>query len=235
MSQEREVSREMRNAFVDGQLDAADWSAMVERMGHDEALRREVCELRTLKDMVKGAYAHERPGRPSPEPSRWGWARAAGIAVLFGAAGWLGHAAVQTHGGVAGLLARGAVELRGVSGDRILVHIASAKPDVVNPALQEVEDYLRDARAAGRPVKVEIVANSAGLNILRADKSEYANRLEALLAAYPNLAYVACNQTLDRLREKGGPVALLPGVHVAPTALDEIVKRLQEGWVYIRA
>mgnify|MGYP000052599505 CR=1 FL=1 len=60
-------------------------------------------------------------------------------------------------------------------------------------------------------------------------------KLEQLLAAYPNLAYVACNQTLDRLREKGGTVSLLPGVHVAPTALDEIVKRLQEGWVYIRA
>ncbi len=235
MSREPEVSREMQNAFVDGQLDAADWTAMVERMGADEALRREVCELRTVKDMVKGAYAGARPARTGLAPARWGWARAAALALLFAGAGWLAHAGLESHGRVAGILARAGAELRGASGDRILVHVASSRPDVVDPALQEVEDYLRDARAAGRPVKVEIVANSAGLNILRASTSSYAKRLEQLLAAYPNLTYVACNQTLDRLREKGAAVALLPGVKVAPTALDEIVKRLQEGWVYIRA
>ena len=234
MSREPEVSREMQNAFVDGQLDAADWTAMVERMGADEALRREVCELRTLKDMVKGAYAEARPRRAAPAANRWGWVRVAGLALLFAAVGWLAHAVFEQGGSVASLLARG-VELRGASGDRILVHVASARPEVVDPALQEVEDYLRDARAAGRPVKVEIVANSAGLDILRAGASAYASRLESLLRAYPNLTYVACNQTLDRLREKGAKTALLPGVHVAPTALDEIVKRLQEGWVYIRA
>ncbi len=235
MSREREVSREMQSAFVDGQLDAADWTAMVERMGADEALRREVCELRTVKDMVKGAYADAHPRGAAPTANRRSWVRVAGLALLFAAAGWLARSGLEQHGGVAGILARAGVELRGASGDRILVHVASSRPDVVDPALQEVEDYLRDARAAGRPVKVEIVANSAGLDILRASKSAYATRLEQLLAAYPNLTYVACNQTLDRLREKGAAVALLPGVKVAPTALDEIVKRLQEGWVYIRA
>ncbi|HVB48069.1 MAG TPA: hypothetical protein VNF69_06725 [Burkholderiales bacterium] len=232
MSREPEVSREMQNAFVDGQLDAADWTAMVERMGANEVLRRGVCELRTLKDMVKGAYAGAQPARSGLAPTRWGWARAAALALLFAGAGWLAHAGLETGAG-ASLLARAG--LRGTSGDRILVHVASSRPDVVDPALQEVEDYLHDARAAGRPVKVEIVANSAGLNILRAGSSSYAKRLEQLLSAYPNLTYVACNQTLDRLREKGAVVALLPGVKVAPTALDEIVKRLQEGWVYIRA
>ena len=59
--------------------------------------------------------------------------------------------------------------------------------------------------------------------------------LERLREAYPNLTYIACHQTADRLREKGVRVKLLPGVHFAPTALDEIVKRMQQGWVYIRA
>ena len=88
MSQEREVSREMQNAFVDGQLDAADWTALVERMGADEALRRRVCELRTLKDMVRGAYADARPhGAASAAADRRGWARVAGLALVFALAG----------------------------------------------------------------------------------------------------------------------------------------------------
>jgi len=116
-----------------------------------------------------------------------------------------------------------------------VVHVASSRGEVVDTALQEVEDYLRDARAAGRKVHVEIVANQTGLDILRADKSAYSMRLERLRAAYPNLTYIACHQTADRLSEKGVKVTLLPGVQFAPTALDEIVKRMQQGWVYIRA
>jgi intracellular sulfur oxidation DsrE/DsrF family protein len=227
MSHEREVSREMQNAFVDGQLDAADWTAMVERMGGDEALRRRVCELRTLKDMTRGAYAGVHPRRAAPAANRWGWAHVAGLALVFALAGWLGHAALERGPAVA--------ELYGASADRILVHVASSRGEVVDSALQEVEDYLRDARAAGRRVQVEIVANNTGMDILRVDTSAYAKRLERLRTAYPNLTYIACNQTADRLREKGIAVELLPGVHVAPTALDEIVKRMQQGWVYIRA
>jgi len=227
MSREREVSREMQNAFVDGQLDAADWTALVERMGGDESLRRQLCELRTLKDMVKGAYADARPSRAPTAADRRGWARVAGLALVFALAGWLVHGATDRG--------QAAAELRGVSAGGIVVHVASSRGEVVNTALQEVEDYLRDARAAGRKVKVEIVANQTGMDILRSDTSAYAKRLERLHAAYPNLTFSACNQTADRLREKGVAVKLLPGVHFAPTALDEIVKRMQQGWVYIRA
>lgn len=227
MNNEREVSREMQNAFVDGQLDAADWTALVQRMGHDEALRCQVCELRTLKDMVKGAYADVRPSRAAPAADRRGWARVAGLALVFALAGWLTHDATDRG--------HAAAELRGVAASGIVVHVASSSGEVVNTALQEVEDYLRDARAAGRKVKVEIVANQTGMDILRSDTSAYAGRLERLHADYPNLTFIACNQTADRLREKGVAVKLLPGVHFAPTALDEIVKRMQQGWVYIRA
>jgi len=227
MSQEREVSQEMQNAFVDGQLDAADWTALVERMGSDEALRRKVCELRTLKDMVRGAYADARPRRAAPAANRRGWARVAGLALVFALAGWLVHEATDRSHAVA--------ELHGVAANGIVVHVASSRGEVVDTALQEVEDYLHDARAAGRKVRVEIVANQTGIDILRTDKSAYSTRLERLRAAYPNLTYIACNQTADRLREKGVAVRLLPGVHVAPTALDEIVKRMQQGWLYIRA
>ncbi len=227
MSREREVSQEMQNAFVDGQLDAADWTALVERMGSDEALRRQVCELRTLKDMVKGAYADARPRGAAPAADRRGWARVAGLALVFALAGWLVHDATDRG--------QAAAEPRGVAAGGIVVHVASSSGEVVNTALQEVEDYLRDARAAGRKVKVEIVANQTGLDILRAGKSAYAKQLERLRETYPNLTYVACHQTADRLSEKGIAVKLLPGVHFAPTALDEIVKRMQQGWVYIRA
>ena len=207
---------------------AAELGKRLVEAGHDEALRCRVCELRTLKDMVKGAYADAPPRRAALPANRRGWALVAGLALVFALAGWLTRDATD-HVQVA------AAAGQELAAKGLVVHVASSRGEVVDTALQEVEDYLHDARAAGRKVRVEIVANQTGLDILRAGKSAYSKRLERLREAYPNLTYIACHQTADRLREKGVRVKLLPGVHFAPTALDEIVKRMQQGWVYIRA
>lgn len=227
------VSREMQNAFVDGQLDAAEWTALLERIGADAELRREICELRATKDMVRGAYANLVPQRrAAPAVRGWrGWALAASLVASL-ALGWIAHSLLD-----AGQASdrRGAAALRGISADRVLVHVSSGSRETMATALDEVEDLLRSARSAGRKIEVEIVANSSGLNLLRAKTSPHLTRVAALRRDYPNLSFVACHQTIERLREKGVAVDLLPGVQVAPSALDQVVKRLQGGWVYIRA
>jgi hypothetical protein len=39
---------------------------------------------------------------------------------------------------------------------------------------------------------------------------------------------------VERLREKGIEVRLLPGTRVASSALDQIVTRMGQGWSYVR-
>jgi intracellular sulfur oxidation DsrE/DsrF family protein len=235
MDRLEDVSREMQNAFVDGQLDAVEWSAMLERIAGDAALRRDICELRAAKDMVRGAYADVKPdGREQLRSRGWrGWGIAA-LLVACIAAGWTGRAMIGA-GGAGENPGQRAAALRDVAADRILVHVSSGNRETLGTALDEVEDLLRGARAAGRKVDVEIVANSTGLDLLRVDASPYLARVATLRRQFPNLTFVACNQTIERLREHGVAVDLLPGVHVAPSALDQVVKRLQGGWVYIRA
>jgi intracellular sulfur oxidation DsrE/DsrF family protein len=230
-----EVSREMQSAFVDGQLDSAEWAAMLERIGADPALRREICELRATKDMVRGAYSGLTPARRGRlRAGSWrGWGLAASLVAGI-AAGWVGHGLSGT-GDDSEIAGRRAGALRGVSADHILVHVSSGNRETLATALDEVEDLLRSARSAGREIAVEIVANSTGLDLLRVNASPYLARVAALRREYPNLSFVACHQTIERLREKGVAVELLPGVQVAPSALDQVVKRLQGGWVYIRA
>jgi len=94
---------------------------------------------------------------------------------------------------------------------------------------------LRAARETGRPVAVEIVANSTGLDVLRVDVPSQASRLLTLRADYPNLTLVACGQTIERLRAQGIAVQLLPDTAIATSALDQIVRRIREGWTYVRA
>jgi len=185
--------------------------------------------------MVRSAYGGLKAARRGSTPARgWrGWGLAA-LLVAGIAAGWAAHALIRTGDGTA-LAGRGAAALHEISADHILVHVSSGNRETLATALDEVEDLLRSARSDGREIEVEIVANSTGLDLLRVKASPYLARVGALRREYPNLSFVACHQTIERLREHGVAVELIPGVQVAPSALDQVVKRLQGGWVYIRA
>lgn len=150
-------------------------------------------------------------------------------------AGWLLHAAFAPGiSATEAALAEGA-SLREVSNERVVLHVSSSRREALQTALDDVEEVLRASARRGRRIEIEIVANSSGLDLLRVDTSPFPARIAALRAQYTNLTLVACNQTMDRLREKGVTVHLLPDVQSARTALDQIVKRLQSGWAYVRA
>jgi intracellular sulfur oxidation DsrE/DsrF family protein len=116
----------------------------------------------------------------------------------------------------------------------IVLHLGSSAPERAQAVLERAEGILEAARAAGREVQVEIVANGGGLDLLRVEATAHARRIAALQRMYPQLALVACGQTVQRLRESGVPVHLLPGTVEASSALDEIVLRMQQGWAYLR-
>ena len=235
MKTEHDVSREMQNAFVDGELDRSDWGRIAEQLGRDESLRAEVCEIRTVKDLVQGAYAAPPQAPRLSVAGGRRWTAIAALCLVSAGAGWLLHAAFAP--GVSeteAALAEGA-SLREVSNERVVLHVSSSRRATLQTALDDVEEVLRAAAQRGRRIEIEIVANSSGLELLRAEISPFPARIASLRAQYSNLTLVACNQTIDRLREKGVTVLLLPGVQIAPTALDQIVKRLQSGWAYVRA
>ena len=64
MSQDRRFSDEFLNAFVDNQIAAEEKSQAFIEIGQDEALNRQVCELRKLHDLVQLAYS-EPPAPPA--------------------------------------------------------------------------------------------------------------------------------------------------------------------------
>lgn len=234
MTDEAGVSQEMQCAFVDGELDQAEWARVAARLQQDEGLRAQVCGIRAVKDLVQNAYA--QPAVAPRAPLRGTrWAAIAAVCLLSVAAGWLGRSAWSPEAIELERALTAGATLREVVGDRILVHVSTSRRETIATALDEIEDVLRAASRDGRWLRVEVVANSSGLDMLRSDVAPFPERLAALRAAYPGVTLVACNQSIDRLREKGVVVRLLPGVEVAPSALDQVVKRLQGGWAYVRA
>ena len=236
MSENRRISAEMRNAFVDGQLDNPEWERVAAQIEDDAQLREDLDTLRTVKEMVRHAYAHPpAPSRRGFGRSHQGWRWVAAASVAFATAGWFGHAWWSS---VPELDPASAYVLReqGAAFDRshILVHVSTGEREALSRALDEVEDLLRSARKEGRSIEIEVVANRSGLELLKASVSPFAARVAALRTEYGNLRFIACGQTLRRLDAGGHSVALLPGTEIAPSALDQVVKRLQNGWVYVR-
>lgn len=116
----------------------------------------------------------------------------------------------------------------------VILHVGTAAVARSPAVLDRAEGILETGRASGRSLAVEIVANGGGLELLIENTSAQAARLRALRAAYPELVHVACGQTVQRLRESGADVRLLPGTVTASSALDQIVLRMQQGWTYLR-
>jgi intracellular sulfur oxidation DsrE/DsrF family protein len=80
--------------------------------------------------------------------------------------------------------------------------------------------------------QMEVLANSDGLNFLRADTSPYAKQIEALMKKYPNLHFMVCGTSLKNLEESGQKAALLPNVRVTSSAVEQVAQRIREGWSY---
>ncbi len=238
------LSDETLHAFVDGELDVAESEMLIARMREDKELAQRVCALRGLQSMVRLAYA-EPPvaeGRQSHAAPRRQFVQrcAFGCLILFAglSGGWaLRGLEPQTVAALPGVVAGGyqVVSLaRQADPNRVILHLDSAAPDKMRAALDQAERLLDAAERQGRAMQLEVIANSRGLSLLRADHSPYAERMARMKQRHASLHWVACGQSIARLRSDGETVMLLPGTQTAPTAISEIVARLQQGWTYVR-
>lgn len=238
------VSDEMLHAFVDGELDVAESEALMARMREDKEVAQRVCALRSLQGMVRLAYLE-----PPAAAGRAAWAAprrqllrrcAVGCAVLFAGlgGGWaLRGLEAPTLAAPAALVSGGyqAVSLaREADPNRVILHLDSAAPDRMAAVLDEAERLLDEAERQGRVMQLEVVANSRGIDLLRAGVSPHAARMARMKQRHANLQWVACGQSIARFVGEGQKVELLPATRTAPTAIGEIVTRLQEGWTYVR-
>lgn len=243
------VSDETLHAFIDGELDVAEREAFTVRMQSDAELARRVCAVRSLRDMVKLAYAEPPPAPSSSVPARTRTKLtqrcALGCLVLFAGlvAGWVLRGVDATHLAIAPPFATSVMHdpaLQPVSlahapdPDRVILHLDNAAPGKMLAVLDEAERLLDAAEQQGRTLQLEVLANSQGLTLLRAGHSPYAARIARMQQRHANLQWVACSQTIARFTAEGQKVELLPAARTAPTAIGEIVTRLQQGWTYVR-
>ena len=236
-------SDELLNSFVDNELGIEERNELFGSIEQDEALKARVCELRGLKEMVRHAYQHPASANAENLPKRRDWSRyvqtlAASLFLLLlgGIFGWNiseKHDATKYHKVLSLFQIIQNNDIKQEPG-KIIVQVSDANPLRLKTALDETENLLKSYRQTGQNLKMEIIANGGGLDLLRSDVTQYKERISMLQKEYPNLDVVGCNQSITELQKKGIAVKLLPNIRVASSALDEINMRLQQGWDYVR-
>ncbi len=238
-----EISQEQLNAFIDGELDLTEKDRLFAALEGNPELAHQLCTLRAVKEMVRHGYAEPPPAHRNKRPRQFAMSHylATGMVLVLGLAiGWLGRdwnspsrlaQLTQNH---AAMLRP--VSLAGVKPDtrKIILHVDSDQPVKLKTLLDDVDYLLQHQTAEGRPVRIEVIANNYGLDLLRADVTPYAARIDELARQHTNISFVACGQTVRRLTKEGVKVELLPQARVAPTAIGQIINRLQHGWTYIK-
>jgi len=234
------------NAFIDGELSADQQAELLEAMHEDPELARQVCELGQLKAQLRLAYAYPpKPQQRVAAKVRASWrAIAASVSLLAVGvvSGWLLHAntpEARAQGERFVVLdpdGRGQAPATADEEEtRIVFHLTNPDQTVAGELLDEVEGMLRAYEADGRRLRVEVVSHSEGLDLLRERLSQHKQRIHQLAGEYENLTFVACRNTMDRLRvEHGIEVKLVPDAEVIDSGVNHVVKRQKEGWSYIR-
>lgn len=222
------------NALLDGELTPAEAEQLARSLEHNPLLRERLAELRRVRHLTRQALDDDHVPLAAPRQARAHVAAAAGIAVgLAFIGGWW---AGTTNGArVQSPLVAGAPNVPAVEQTRVILHLATENSTKMKQALDKAEDMLASHASSGRNLQLELVVNGGGLNLLRADTSPERARIEALQKQYPNIAFLACRKTLEQLKLlRGIDAPLLPHVVVVPSALDQIVERLQSGWTYVQ-
>lgn len=244
-----QYSDEIINAYVDDELDGIEKEKFKTAMCQDPALKDKVHSICELKRALKNSYSEI----PLPAASHnkisltrfpaWQQAIAAIVMLVIGALfGWQGHDEYKNMQNISArdINVKGTLhglKLTPVSlqqSNKIVLHIASSDPAKLKSALNQIEYILNQYKQNNLSFDLEVLANAGGITLLRNDLSPYRDKIRNIMTSNNNVSFIACSNGLQRLRDQGIEPRLIADTKTGVTAVEQIVKRLQEGWVYVK-
>ena len=240
-----EYNDDKLNMFIDNQLDIDETGRIHEVLLEDSELRERVCQLKAIRELVHYAYenpprsAHDRRDRVTKIRYTWRGIAASFILGIGALLGWYTHEYnyeseqnVATAANAFSFFASQAVT--DFRERKIVLHISTDDIGAINAALDEADTLLASYRRADTPLKIDIITNKTGINLLRIGVSPYLDRIESMVAEN-NVSLYACERSIVKAEKKEGTkVVLLPNTVINRTARELIPERLKNGWVYFK-
>jgi len=246
---ENSLSIETLNSLVDKEFPVAERAELLAILQTDENAKHQFCEINHIKDRVKTAYSEIPQPLPEQHEQRLRFSRVASylLAVIMLSLlsfGIISQDSFQT--GQNQLSSQRMVILdpdgRGQKLSenkteelRVVFHVSNSNNLDADELLDDIEGLLQLSMKNNQHVRVEVVAHASGLDLLRERLSTAKNRIASMAESYPELTFVACLNTIDRIkREQGIDVKLIPAARPTQSGVAHVVKRQQQGWLYIQ-
>jgi intracellular sulfur oxidation DsrE/DsrF family protein len=235
-------SDEYLNAYLDDQLATDERAQLLEQLRQDSALSARVCKLQKVKEMVQLAY-HNFDAEQAIQPAQsnkpvWPAIAASFLLAIGLLTGWFAHNQFDQQPRLLELAKAAQTQNTMANGPqewRLVLHVDSSDPERFNVMLDETEQLLKASAQQQQKVRVEILTNGGGLMLVEESDAPYTQRIQALAKQYDNLGLIACQRALDNLKkDKGVELDLVPEASVVESAMNQVIKRQQEGWAYIR-
>jgi intracellular sulfur oxidation DsrE/DsrF family protein len=242
-----EYTDDKLNMFIDGELDSAETNALHETLLKNPELRERVCQLKAVRELVGFAYQSpprsnlERRVRPDdPRSSLWKGVAAALLLCLGVVVGWSTHqfgpsviAGTTTANNVFSYYTEHTPAKH--VGRNFILHLTTSDIGAVKSALDEADNLIASYKRTNTPLKIDIIANQSGIDVLRVDVSPYIARIKKMVAENDSVSLFACERSLAKAKAREGrDIVVIPETVTNKTARELIPERLNDGWVYIK-
>jgi len=233
----QDVSNELLGAFVDKELACSDNRTIAEELKTNPEMAARAQSMLDLKTAIKQAYPEptaKNNDSVKPRSSRKLLTQSIAASVILGLGLLVGSTINRPGQSINDALF--GIKLQPVAQheDKVLLHISTAELNKLDFLLTKTERLLRDSRNSNHPLNIEVIANSDGINLLRKTTTPYEERIQQLQQRYENLEFIACANTIKRLKKSGNNVQMLDGVKADTPALDTIINRMDKGWTYVK-
>jgi hypothetical protein len=237
-----QYSDEMINAFVDDELDSRDKDSIKKAMESDAELYQ---RIKAVCDLKKGlqqtymdiSYAQHAATDESAGARFVGWRQGMAAAVLLCVGmilGWYGNAANHQVVSIDRLEGLKLTPVNFQQPNQIILHVSSSDSLSLEKTIHQVEYIIDQYKNNRLPFKIEVIANSGGIDLLRQDVSPYKDKIVSIMNKHDNISFIACSNAIEKLKMQGMDTHMIAHTKTGTTAIEQIVKRLQEGWVYIK-
>jgi len=235
---------EKLNLFIDDQLDTDEKDEIQHSILDDAELRERVCQLKAVRELVRYAYdsvpESDSTSSDGDNSYRYLWKSiAASVLLAIGMlTGWIINDATRSmHMASAADVFQYYKNTEAVDKTerKIVLHVTTGDIYSVKSALDEAEQLLASYRAAGTPMKLDIVTYKQGINMLRADVSPYVERIKHIVENNDNVSLYACHRSIEKAEKKEGKKIVMMEKAVTDKSAQELIsERLKKGWIYIK-
>ncbi|THD75690.1 hypothetical protein E7681_04335 [Thalassobius vesicularis] len=118
---------------------------------------------------------------------------------------------------------------------KIAVHVNSGDAQVMNIALNNIENVVSYYKSKGDDVTVELVAYGPGLIMLMPGQSPVEERVKTMHLGLDHLQFSACGNTLAKMSKKAGKeLSVMEEAQVVPSGVVRLVELQEDGYAYVK-